>query len=197
MVGTTHTCASPYLTESKGLNMNPEQILKGLEIAIKIVVGLGGIVGWIAGIWFKRSADKLRANLERETDTHRMRLKKSELLFNKRFEAAASLNNIRYEFYKLVGPRISEKNEFIKALSRHFEPIKKMLNSFLQTHAIILPAQTCELLEEAEGKAYEFCTGFPENEEESYRIEAANLIYNNIREAQDVLQKDILSQAVF
>ena len=84
--------------------------------------------------------ERLRSELSRDGESHKMRLKKSEFLFEKEFEAATAFVTLHRGF----GPRFSqpdmEWDDACNQIAERFEEIENGLEKFLTIHgAILLP----------------------------------------------------------
>jgi hypothetical protein len=69
-----------------------------LEIVLSVLAALGGgavIIGgfahWLGNVWAKRLIQDEKAKLDTELESYKVRLKKSEFIFQKEFEAASEL----------------------------------------------------------------------------------------------------------
>lgn len=197
VVNVTFSAPAPAdsVTNAEGAKLSPDHILKGMSIFVQLLLGAGGAVGWVAGIRVKRAHDSWKSELERESETHRMRLKKSELLFEERVRAARDLKKVIAIIDKSVGPRIMDQDEYHAAIARDFHVYRDVLETYLTEHAIILPPLAASHLESAEGRAYEFCSGFPEHDEHESRIAAAAFVDTEVKSALRILQEDIFNQA--
>jgi hypothetical protein len=69
--------------------------LSTIVAAIIVSLGGGGVIilglsNWIGKILADRYVEKLKHEIQQELETHKTRLRKSEFLFQKEFEAAQS-----------------------------------------------------------------------------------------------------------
>jgi len=69
-----------------------------LEIVLSVLGALGGgavIIGgfahWLGNLWAKRLIQGEKAKLDTELESYKVKLKKSEFIFQKEFEAASEL----------------------------------------------------------------------------------------------------------
>lgn len=82
--------------------------------------------------------EKLRNTLLKETESYRLKLKKSEFLFQKEFEAASSFVALFQEIHPGVSDPLMDLHDACDDLALNFSSIEKKLNSFLAKFGAVL-----------------------------------------------------------
>ena len=132
-----------------------EEIFK---ISAAILGSLGGgvlIVGaftkWLGDLWAKRLIQNEKKKLDEEMESYKIKLKKSEFIFEKEYEATS-------EFVALLRgilPRHSYPNmdwyEACDHIASSFGKIEHILNEYLAKHGAVLTDDIVDLLEESLG----------------------------------------------
>lgn len=146
-------------------------LTNAIEIGGAILVSLGGaaaiILGfssWLGKVWAERILNKektkyaqqleeFKSNLTKETESHKLKLKKSELIFSKEFEATSALVSL----VKDINPSHFQPNmewyDACDAIAGSFGKIEKNLRNYIMVHGAVLPAAVMDLIAECEGIA--------------------------------------------
>ena len=120
-----------------------------IAVAATIVVSLGGggaIVYWFASLIGKILADKyiekVKQEFQQELESHKARLRKSEFLFQKEFEAASAFISLRlrlmprYRFAEMIWDDACEE------FAHGFGGVEKALEAYIATHGAALQMET-------------------------------------------------------
>ena len=107
-------------------------------IALIFLVSLGGggaivlgLANWIGKILANKNLEKLRHEIQEELETHKTRLRKSEFLFQKEFDAASAFISLRLRL--LPNYRIPEMDwhDACEDFARDFEDVVKALEGYM------------------------------------------------------------------
>ena len=129
-------------------------------IAATFVVSLGGggvivlgLANWIGKILANKYVEKLKQEIQQELENHKTRLRKSEFLFQKEFEATSAFISLRirllprYRFPEMEWPDACED------FAHSFEQVEKSLESYIATHGAALQNETLERVTNAKTRA--------------------------------------------
>jgi len=127
-----------------------------LEIGGAILLSLGGgsvilfaFSSWLGKVWAERilakekakqteDLEKFKQQLQDAAERHKVRLKKSELIFAKEFEAASAL----VAMYRDISPKfLSPDMDYYDAcdqVASSFQSIEGELHTFVRTHGAVL-----------------------------------------------------------
>lgn len=126
------------------------------EIGGAILLSLGGgsvilfaFSSWLGKVWAERilskekaqqtqDLEKFKQELQEAAERHKIRLKKSELIFAKEFEAASAL----VAMYRDISPKFVQPNmdyyDACDQVASRFEYIEEQLHEFVRTHGAVL-----------------------------------------------------------
>jgi len=161
------------------------------EIVLSILGALGGgalIIGgfahWLGKLWASRLIQAEKAKLDLETEAHKVRLKKSEFLFAKEYEAASELVAlIRGILPRHTAPEM-DWGEACEHIALGFNSIELKLDAYLAKHGAVLSDDVVNIIVESlaivgEGKHEIHGGSVP-----SSSIDAANSFYEKITDAE-------------
>ncbi len=121
-----------------------------LTISATILGSLGGgalIIGafthWLGTVWAKRLIQNEKKNLDAELESYKVKLKKSEMLFQKEFEAAVELSSI---LIKHLNTLTCNSNDILRYIAQNFMKIDNGIKSFLLKNRILLNSDIIDLL---------------------------------------------------
>ena len=130
------------------------------KIALTFIVSLGGggaivlgLANWIGKILADRYVEKVKQDFEEEIERHKTRLRKSEFLFQKEFDAASAFISLQIRL--LPRYRIPEMDwhDACEDFARSFDDVEKAVDNFIATHGAALPSETLKFLINAKTKA--------------------------------------------
>lgn len=174
-----------------------------LGIVAAILGSLGGgvlIVGafakWLGDLWAKRLIQDEKNKLDQELENYKVRLKKSEFLFQKEFEAASEYVAL---IRRLMPPFRHPNMDWYDAcddIALEFDKIESTLESYFSKHGAILDEQAKNKISEcigicAEGK---FDVGEP-HEVPRESNEAADRLYKLLIESEQLMLGKVHEQA--
>jgi hypothetical protein len=190
------------------------QLSDFFAISGSILASIGGgaaivfaFSNWLGKIWANRLMEKEKAEHSREleslknsflkeTESYKIKLKKSELIFEKQFEAASELVALHRSFIPEINFPHMKWEDVVDHYAFSSEKIEKRLEEYLSRHGAVLG-------EEVEAKISE-CIGVAgwnkfeitkEYEVTSKGKKEAEKIYNLLNEAKELMINIVLSQA--
>jgi len=172
-----------------------------LEIVLSVLGALGGgalIIGgfahWLGNLWAKRLIQEEKAKLDLDIESHKVKLRKSEFLFEKEYEAVSEF----VAFLRSILPRHSYPNmdwyEACDHIAHDFGEIEHKINAYLATHGAVLPDEVVDLLVIAMGIAGETQFEITSREVPSSANQAANTLYEKLHEAEQKLLEKLQGQ---
>ena len=121
---------------------------------VVVYLGGGGVVvlglsGWIGKIFSNRFAEKLKQEIQHEMERHRTKLRKSEFLFQKEFEAASHFISLHRSFLPDYKQPDMEWREVCEYVAVNLESIEESLSNFRATHGVALKESVLNRLGDA------------------------------------------------
>lgn len=185
-----------------------------VEIAGVILASLGGGVAivfgfssWFGKIWanklmekdkagYARDLESLKNELLLETESYKIRLKKSEIIFQKQFEAASEFVALNRSF---LPPHTSPDMDWHEAcddIARNFDKIEFELNSYISKHGAVLGDNVIRLLTSAQAIAAEKKFRFSDSPFPSTDAnQGADMLVKKCDSAEQLLLEMVHSQA--
>lgn len=184
-----------------------------LGISATIIGALGGGAGiifgmssWLGKVWaarlmenekakFSKDLELIKSSLTRDVESYKIKLKKSEFIFEKQYEAASELVALIREFLPPLLHQDMDWDEACDEIARDFESISEKLERYLSRHGAILDDTPKNLLSQVIGIAsyHKFDVTSSDIPIEASR--AANDLYNNLLNAEKYLTKQVVGQA--
>ena len=129
-------------------------------IAATVVLSLGGggaivfgLANWIGKILANKYVEKLKQEIQQELESHKTRLRKSEFLFQKEFEATSAFISLRLRLLPRYRFPEMEWHDACEDFAHSFEHVEKALETYIATHGAALPQKTIEGLANAKTRA--------------------------------------------
>lgn len=184
-----------------------------LMVSGALIVSLGGGFGvvlslssWLGKVWANRlmardtatHAQELatsKKNLEEDIESYKIRLKKSEFIFQKEFEAASEFVGMLRNFEPLRSRPQMDLNDACDDIAQNLGEIEEKLKTFLTKHGAVLQKETKEAICTCIGIAgeHKFMNASPDVPCEAN--EAACNLYQRLYEVEECLLKQVHSQA--
>lgn len=184
-----------------------------LRISGAVIVSLGGSAvivigfsGWLGKLWANRlmaretakhaeSLENLRKTLEQEIESYKNKLKKSEFIFQKEFEAASEFVAMLSNFLPLQSRPEMDWDDACDEIAQNFCQIEMKLKIFLTKHGAILKKETKEAIFNCIGLAgkHKFMAASSEVPHEANQV--ANDLYRSLSMVEESLLKQVHSQA--
>ena len=193
-----------------------------IKIGAAIMLSLGGagvilfgLSSWLGKVWAERILTKEKAKIAEEfesfktkltndTESHKIKLKKSEFIFAKEFDAASSLMAI---FQEITSKHmLSSEMEFDETkmgfyeacggIANNFAELEKTLYVYLKEHGAILPDDLINLISESHSICHQYKNEVYMREVSSIANKKAEVLYDNLRKANQNMIQIVRSQVV-
>ena len=127
-----------------------------IEIVLSVLAALGGgaiiIAGfahWLGKLWASRLIQTEKAKLDIEIEAHKIRLKKSEFIFEKEYQATSEFISFSNGLAPLQSYPQTEVIEFYEHIASKFLTIETELNAYVSRHGAIVPEDAMKLIYES------------------------------------------------
>ncbi len=212
--GTTRlpaSCGSVHsLQDTKsGLSMTFVDIF---EVGGAVMLSLGGasallfaFSSWLGKVWAERilsrekakyaeQLEEFKKKLTLETESHKVRLKKSELVFAKEFEAASSLVSLIKDLAPTYSHPQMDWYDACDDMARSFGKTEKLLRNYIRTTGAVLPTEVKKLIAECEGIAAESNFDVIDGNVSESANAAANELYEKLQLAETAMLAQVNKQ---
>jgi hypothetical protein len=195
------------------------ELNEALELSVAILGTLGsgaaiilGFSSWLGKVWANRlmakekavytqELESLRSRLTQDTESYKIKLKKSEFLFQKEFEAASELIALIRSFLPIYQHPEMDWYDVCNEIALDFTKIEVKLDGYLSKHGAVLKEEVVNLISSCAGIAgkYKF-DEIPEPnivppEASDEANTAANHLYNKLKEAEKIALQQVHSQS--
>lgn len=137
-----------------------------VELVIAILSALGGgsaivfgFSSWMGKVWANRlmvketaqhakELETLRMKLSQENESYKIKLKKSEFIFQKEFEAASEMVELRRSIMPPIRYPDMDWADACEDIASNFTKIESALERYLSKHGAILAPPVCDLISE-------------------------------------------------
>ena len=182
------------------------------EIGGAILISLGGasavlfgFSSWLGKIWAERIltnekakyAEELEAfknRLSLEAESHKIKLKKSEFIFSKEFEAASKLVSLNRDIVPSYSHPSMDWYDACDDIARDFDDTEKILRQYLKEHGAILPSSVKHLVTLCYGIAGEHKFDATGGDIPSSANNAASILYGHLKQAEEEMIQKIEAQ---
>lgn len=173
-----------------------------LEIVLSVLGALGGgalIIGgfahWLGNLWAKRLIQGEKAKLDQQIESYKVRLRKSEFIFQKEYEAASEL--VAYIQEILPAQYIPDMiwDDVCEYIAHDFREIENSLRNYLGKHGAILPKSAAEKVEECIYLAGSMKHEVGSQEVSRDAVKAAHKLVEHLREAEKSLVEQVRGQS--
>jgi hypothetical protein len=87
-----------------------------------------------------RAIEELKTRLTRETEQYKARLRNSEFVFRREYEAASALVALTTELLsRHADPYMDDNDALFATFARHFDETSSKVAAYLSRHSAILP----------------------------------------------------------
>ena len=160
------------------------------------VAGAGAIflpfAKWIGALFAKTYVERVKHGLQQETESHRTRLRKSEFLFQKEFEAASEFMELRRQLMPRMRHPDMEWEEACDDFAARLDDVEVELRTYLSAHGAALPDKILEMIQSA---VYDAEYGKFENVEFGPGRSIAERILKTLEEVEGGLRQAVRSQS--
>ena len=141
-----------------------------------------------------RALEALKNSFHQETESYKIKLKKSELIFEKQFEAASELVALQRSFIPQINFAHMDWEDVVDHYAFSSQKIEEELEKYLSLHGAILGEEVEEKISECIGVA-----GWNKFEIKEYEVstkgkEEGEKIYHLLNEAKKLMIEKVISQ---
>ena len=172
------------------------------KISAAILGSLGGgvlIVGaftkWLGDLWAKRLIQNEKKKLDEEMESYKIKLKKSEFLFQKEFEAASELVALIRSFLPTYNHPQMDWYEACDEIAHDFKKVELKLDEYLSKHGAVLNENVVDLISSCIAIAGENKFEITSPEVPKVANDAANDLYEKLKEAEQIVLKQVHLQS--
>lgn len=172
------------------------------KISAAILGSLGGgvlIVGaftkWLGDLWVKRLIQNEKKILDEEMESYKIKLKKSEFIFQKEFEAASELVALIRSFLPAYSHSQMDWYDACDEIAHDFNKIELRLGAYLSKHGAVLKENVVDLIGTCIAIAGENKFEIASPEVPIVANDAANNLYNKLKEAEKIVLQQVHSQS--
>jgi len=135
-----------------------------VKIGLYIISSFGGgaiivfaLSGWLGKVWANRlmvkekagyaqELESLRNHLVQDTESYKIKLKKSEFIFQKEFEAASTFVALKRSFMPPYNYPDKDWGEACDDIAQNFRRIEQKLNTYLANYGAVLQKEVKDLI---------------------------------------------------
>ena len=191
--------------------MQLETIFQSIEVIIGALGGGAVVVfalsGWLGKLWAERlmrdsineqekNLENIRNKYQSDLEKLRVRLKKSEFLFEKEFTAASALIEYHEELIPLSEHPDMHMDNVYESIACNFDGVEKWIKHFVSKHGAVLPKDVATNLMMAARSAgenkFRVSDGIDICKES---FDAGEYIYHCIRNAGESMRKTVWEQS--
>ena len=184
-----------------------------VEIVAGIIVSIGGagfiviaLSSWLGKIWANRlmqnekaeharALESLRNQLTNETESYKVKLRKSEFIFEKEYQAASEFVSLRRSFLPTFSNPHMEWEDACVHIAHDLGNIETQLDSYLSKHGAILTEEIRDHISHSEGIAMENKFIVPGKDVSSSAINAVKDMFEKLDAAEEGLINLVRSQS--
>lgn len=173
-----------------------------MKLAATIIVSLGGggaivlgLSNWIGNLLANRYVERLKHEIQQEIESYKTKLKKSEFLFQKEFEAASQFASLRRSLLPGYWFPDMDWYDACEAFARKFEEVEKELERYLATHGIALSQEALDCLSSAIALAASGKFEVSSDEVPGEWIDAAGKVVKKLEEVEKKLRDAVWVQS--
>ena len=130
------------------------QFLMTILVSVGAAGGLiVGVSKWIAELMAKTYVEQVKHELRQETESYRTKLRKSEFLFEKEFEAASEFISLRRRLWPRMQHPEEEWDEAVDQFGHNLEQVEQEIGQYLSAHGAALQDPVLQLVHDALNQA--------------------------------------------
>ena len=130
------------------------QILVTVLVSVGAAGGLVVVVSkWIAELMAKTYVEQVKHELRQETESYRTKLRKSEFLFEKEFEAASEFIDLRRRLWPRMQHPDEDWREAVYQFGHNLEQVEQEIGQYLSAHGAALKDPVLQIVHDALGQA--------------------------------------------
>lgn len=172
-----------------------------LEFAIQFIAALGGgaavilvLAKYAGNIFADQFIEKLKAELNKDIETHRTRLNKSEKFFELEFEAASKFVSLRRKMMPKINSPVMDWHDACDEIALQFGPLENMFATFISDYGAVLSDNVIDKLSACIALAGENKFEAMPDGVSAQANSAASKLYDMMTDAENMMLHDIRSQ---
>jgi hypothetical protein len=172
------------------------------KLAGALIVSLGGagaiILGlsnWIGGLLANRYVERVKGEIAKELEDFKTRLKKSEFVFQKQYEAASSFVALKSDILPTHRFPEMEWTDACENIAEKFDKVERQLRTFVSVHGAVLSSEALKRIESAEARAGEGKFEVHGDEVSREGTELADEMWDDLKAVEELLLKEVRTQA--
>lgn len=172
-----------------------------LEIVSTILLSLGGgaaivaaFAQWLGKLWATRLIQNEKQKLDLDIESYRVKLRKSEFIFQKEFEAASEIVSLLQGYLPEYDSPMMDWHEVCDNLAYKLEKIEVDIKSFISRHGAILSDDVLSSLHHASAKSGEFKFKIKGPDVPESVNKAAEDVFNYLKDAEKKLIASVRGQ---
>ena len=155
--------------------------------------GIGlGLSNWIGKMVAERYVERLKHEIQQEIDSHRTRLKKSEFLFQKEFEATSRFMSLRRDLRPTYRFPEMDWHDACLEFADNFDTVEARLKQYIVTHGAALKEPVLERLDRAITRV---SWGMFEDRKDRVYTDTAGEVMDLLEEVEKELHEAVWSQS--
>jgi hypothetical protein len=168
-------------------------ILGSLGVGVLII---GAFTKWLGDLWAKRLIQNEKKKLDEEIESYKIKLKKSEFIFQKEFEAASELVALIRSFLPTYSYPQMDWGDACDRIALDFDNIELKLHSYLSKHGAVLKENVVELISSCIAISGENKSEITSPDDVPRIInDAANNLYEKLKKAEKEVLQQVHSQS--
>ena len=179
--------------------MTLEEFFAGLGKFVAYLGGasivLLGLSGWIGKILSDRIVERAKSELQRELESHKASLRKSEFLFEKQYEAASEFIALRQSFLPAYRFPDMDWHDACEDMARNLDKIAGGLKQFVSKHAVVMKTDSVDELMRCVGIAEENQFGVTRDEVSAEAVSAVETLWPKLEDVERVLRDAVWEQS--
>ena len=172
------------------------------SIAATVILSLGGgaaiILGfsnWIGKILGALYVERVKNEIHQEIESYKTKLKKSEFLFQKEFEAASRFISLRRDLLPEYSFPDMEWDSTRREFALNFAIVEEKLEKYVATHGAALQQRPLDRLSSAIGAAAEWKFEVSREFVSQEAIEIAGMVIERLEKVENELREAVWSQS--
>lgn len=184
------------ITEGDELSFSFFEYLAAIVGAIAATGGTAALVLKLFGdVISKGLVEKFKSDLQQEVESYKTKLKTSEFVFEKQYEAASEFITMKRGFLPRYRHPGMDWDDAREEMARDLGKIERQLDGYISTNAAILPEETLQSFRAAEGIVAEAKFDWEGGEPSLEALRAVDQMWDTLEKIEHELKDMVLSQS--
>ena len=147
---------------------------------------------------YARELESLRNQLTKDTESYKIKLRKSEFIFQKEYEAASEFVALKWSFLPTYSHPQMDWHEACDEIAHDFHKIEKSLSIYISKHGSVLTDEVQSHIRNAIAKSGEYKFEITEHVVDDVANKAADELFGDdgeMHKAEELLIKQVHSQS--